>query len=295
VDQTDNRIAKITGTSHIHTGLVNGTSYYYAVVSLSEEGEESRISGEISAKPSADMGTFTNSLGMTFKQIPAANFVMGSCEKEPGRDGDETQHEVIITNPFYIQTTEVTQGQWKALMGTNPSYAASCGDECPVENVSWFMVHQFIEELNRMENAYTYRLPTEAEWEYAARGKNSFSFANGEITDINCGDDPNLRMMGWYCGNSENKLHPVAQKNPNIWGLYDMHGNVWEWCEDWYGEYPKEAVTDPVGPDTGTYHVKRGGCFSAYARNCRSASRYYGLPSSTSDNIGFRLIANKVD
>jgi len=185
--------------------------------------------------------------------------------------------------------TEVTQGQWKMVMGENPSYFKDCGDDCPVEQVSWDDCQEFITKLNQMEGTTKYRLPTEAEWEYAARAGSETAFANGVITETGCGHEPNLDQMGWYCGNSGNTTHPVAQKLPNAWGLYDMHGNVWEWCQDWYGSYPSISVLDPQGPDSGSRRVIRGGSWDFYARYCRSADRDFNWPDDSSSFIGFRL------
>ncbi|KPA17999.1 Sulphatase-modifying factor domain protein, partial [Candidatus Magnetomorum sp. HK-1] len=182
---------------------------------------------------STQLETFTNSIGMTFVRIPAGTFIMGSPEDELGRWSDEVLHQVTLTQDFYMQTTEVTQGQWKAIMGNNPSYFSNCGDNCPVEYVSWNDAQEFIQKLNQKEGD-TYRLPTEAEWEYAARAGSTTALANGNLVEKDCNLDVNLNAMGWYCGNSNSETHQVAQKQANAWGLYDMHGNVWEWCNDWY-------------------------------------------------------------
>jgi len=234
---------------------------------------------------------YTNSLGMTFKLIPAGTFIMGSSSDELGRDSDETQHQVTISQSFYMQTTEVTQEQWEAVMGSNPSWYSSCGSDCPVEYVFWNDVQTFITTLNNMGQG-TYRLPTEAEWEYAARAGSTAAFANGNITVTDCGYDPKLDAMGWYCYNSGNMTHPVAQKQPNAWGLYDMHGNVWELCQDLYGDYPSSAVTDPTGPYIGSDRVMRGGSYFNYARHCRSAKRGYDSLIYRYDTIGLRLLRN---
>ncbi|MBF0227256.1 MAG: formylglycine-generating enzyme family protein [Desulfobacterales bacterium] len=234
-------------------------------------------------------GVYTNSIGMTFVLIPAGTFIMGSPGTELGRWSNETQHQVTLTKAFYMQTTEVTQGQWKAVMGSNPSYFSSCGDNCPVEQVSWNDCQQFISKLNVMEGVSLYRLPTEAEWEYAARAGSTTALYNGNVTVTDCSYDSNLNIMGWYCGNADNKTHEVAQKQANGWGLYDMHGNVWEWCSDGYGAYPSTPVTDPVGPTAGSYLVKRGGSWYDYARYCRSAYRSNNTPSSYDIKIGLRL------
>ena len=232
--------------------------------------------------------TYANGLGQTFSLIPAGTFTMGSPPDEPGRYGDETQHQVTLTQPFYMQTTEVTQAQWETVMGSNPSYFSGC-PTCPVEGVSWNDVQEFIIKMN-VRGEGTYSLPTEAQWEYAARAGSTTAFYNGGITALTWGD-PNLDAIGWYCYNSSSMTHPVAQKIPNAWGLYDMSGNVGEWCSDWYGIYSSSAVTDPTGPSSGSSRVIRGGSWYEYARECRSAYRgeYYS-PDSSRSWIGFRLL-----
>ena len=239
-------------------------------------------------------GPIKNFLGMTFVYIFPGSFIMGSPEDELRRESDETQHRVILTKGFYLQTTEVTQGQWNALMGKNPSYYNNCGEDCPVEQVSWNDVQQFIEILNFQDKTDTeYRLPSESEWEYAARAGSTTALFNGELTEANCGFDANLDEIGWYCGNSNNTTHPIAQKAPNPWGIFDMHGNVWEFCQDWYGSYPDGTVLDPVGPNTGSKRVNRGGCFAvdswSNAGYYRSASRNQVATTSIYRNVGFRL------
>ena len=212
---------------------------------------------------------------------------MGSPENELGRGSDETPHHVTISNSYYMQTSEVTQAEWESVMGNNPSHFSDCAD-CPVECVSWDDVQLFITVLNLM-NEGTYRLPTEAEWEHAARAGSNTAFANGDINETECGYDPNLDEMGWYCYNSGYKTHPVAEKAANAWGLYDMHGNVWEWCQDWYDAYPSKYVTDPTGPPSGSDRVIRSGCWFSLARSCRAAIRYGLPPGSRADLLGFRL------
>ena len=235
-----------------------------------------------------DEGCYTNSLGMAFKLIPAGTFTMGSPEDELGRDSDETQHQVTISNSYYMQTTEVTQAQWQAVMGSNSAYFSGCA-ACPVESVSWEDAQPYITALNAMGQG-TYRLPTEAEWEYAARAGSNTAFANGDITETGCGNDPNPDEMGWYCYNSDNQTHPVAQKKPNVWGLYDMHGNVYEWCQDWYqSDLGSSPAVDPTGPESGSERVARGGGWSSGAGHCRSASRDRGTPDRRGSRIGFRL------
>ena len=233
--------------------------------------------------------SFTNTLGMTFNLIPAGTFTMGSPSTEPGRDSDETEHQVTLTKSYYIQTTEVTQGQWRDVMGSNPSYFSSCGDDCPVEQVSWDDIQEFITKMNQRGEG-TYRLPTEAEWERAARGGDveQTAFYNGGITNTSC-DDPNLDQIGWYCGNADSTTHPTAQKQANAYGLYDMSGNVWEWCQDIHTSSLSGPVTDPLITSGGSGRVFRGGSWNYYARYCRSADRDFSTPSFRYYDLGLRL------
>jgi len=248
---------------------------------------------------------YANSLGMTFKLIPSGIFTMGSPggvseypigsgitpAEELGREVDETPHEVTLTKSYYMMSTEVTQGQWEAVMGSNPSYFPACGSDCPVEQVSWNDAQTFIANLNAMGEG-TYRLPTEAEWEYAARAGTGTAFSNGGITVADCTLDSNLDAIGWYCFNSSGITQQVAQKNANIWGLYDIHGNVWEWVEDWYSGIPgDDSVTDPTGPASGSDRNLRGGSWGNFAIYCRSAFRGSGgAPDYSDGQIGFRLV-----
>jgi formylglycine-generating enzyme required for sulfatase activity len=242
-----------------------------------------------------DMGTvgpdsFTNSLGMTFNRIPAGTFMMGSSESEPERYSDETQHQVTLTKSYYMQTTEVTQGQWKAVMGSNPSLFFGCGDDCPVEEVSWNDIQSFITELNKLGQG-TYRLPTEAEWEYAARAGTTTPFNTGNCLSTDQANyDGNYPYTGCPSGVYREKTLPVASFAPNAWGLYDMHGNVHEWVQDWYGTYPSGPVIDPSGPSTGSQRVLRGGCWIQDAGICRSALRYRSDPGYRYSLSGFRLV-----
>jgi formylglycine-generating enzyme required for sulfatase activity len=241
---------------------------------------------------------------------------MGSPTGEAGRDDDETQHHVTLTRDFYIQATEVTQGQWQDVMGTTPSYFSNCGRECPVERVSWWDAVAYVNTLSKREGLEVcydragctgragggcksgegwcegdyscrevrfkglgcrgYRLPTEAEWEYAARAK---------TTGSRYGD---LDAVAWHLGNSGRTTHRVGQKRANAWGLYDMLGNVWEWSHDWYGAYPGGPAVDPVGAGAGSARVVRGGSWLHDARYVRAAARGRGTPGSRSRNIGLR-------
>jgi formylglycine-generating enzyme required for sulfatase activity len=239
-------------------------------------------------KKSQLTGTFTNRLGMTFVLIKAGRFMMGSPSNEPKRESDEKQHTVVLTKDFYIQTTEVTQGQWKAVMGNNPSFFKACGVNCPVERVSWDDSQEFIKKLNQMGDGY-YRLPTEAEWEYAARAGTTTPFAFGNCLNTDKANyDGNYPLTGCSKGKYRKKTISVASLGKNVWGLYDMHGNVEEWCSDRYGDYPDISVTDP-GPSSGSSRVFRGGSWSNYGQYCRSARRDGNSPGYRDGHIGLRL------
>ncbi len=224
-------------------------------------------------------------VGMEFVRIEPGRFHMGASEA--GSESDEGPvHQVTISQPFYLGKYEVTQAQWQAVMGTSPSVWSNCGN-CPVESVSWDDVQGFIDELNSQEGVNKYRLPTEAEWEYAARAGTQAAYHFGSAAN-------QLGLYAWYVENSDRggfiRTSEVGQKWPNAWGLYDMHGNVWEWVADWYGPYPSGAVTDPRGPSTGDMRIIRGGGFGNDARNCRVANRGNVAPSRRHHDLGFRLV-----
>jgi formylglycine-generating enzyme required for sulfatase activity/TolB-like protein len=237
----------------------------------------------------------TNKQGMTFALIPAGTFLMGSSGGDKYVNKDETPpHRVTISRPFYMQTTEVTQGQWREIMGANPSHFRSCGDDCPVEQVSWQEVQTFIRKLNQKEKTDTYRLPTEAEWEYAARGgakQESWSGTSAEdqLTEYIHYDI--YRSSGQ--SSAQRQPLPVKSKKPNSFGLYDMNGNVAEWVDDWYGEYSADQITNPRGPASGVYRVYRGGSFADKAEKCRTASRSGLAPANGDSTIGFRLVKTR--
>ncbi len=220
----------------------------------------------------------SNSAGMKLVYIPAGEFVMGSPINEGGRQGDEMQHTVKLTRPFWIGATEVTQAQWKAVMGVNRSNFA--GDDLPAEKLSWKEAEAFCKKLSEKEGVH-YRLPSEAEWEYACRAGATGAFAGtGSIDD-----------MGWYSSNSESKTHPVGTKQPNGWGVYDMHGNVSEWCSDIYSaDYPQGPVTDPAGAADGKYRAIRGGSWNYFAGGCRCAARSSAPASYQFRHTGFRVV-----
>jgi len=302
-DERKQRVAALKQDLHKYEAIVSSPSVENMAIKKSawkalvakypEEAKGLTIGDTEELKFRVNYGGITNSIGMRFVLIQAGTFSMGSPDKEKFRSKNETRHKVMLTRPFYLQTTEVTQGQWIEIMGENPSESNRCGNDCPVENVSWDDCQKFIHRLNQLERTSKYRLPTEAEWEYACRARRTVAFATGAIAESGCGHDPNLDKMGWYCANAWRKTHPVAQKKMNKWGLYDMHGNVWEWCQDWYGQYPKGAATDPKGARFGPKRVIRGGSYSNYAENCRSAYRFAYRADLKMNNVGLRIAATR--
>jgi formylglycine-generating enzyme required for sulfatase activity len=234
---------------------------------------------------------FTNSVGMRFVYIPAGRFIMGSPPDEIGRNEFEIQHEVVLSRGFYLQATEVTQAQWQSVMQINPSEYK--GDDLPIHNVSWIDGKKFIKRLNQLEGDTKYRLPSEAEWEYACRAGSKKAFSTGALTVSGSALDPFLYRVCWYKANADKSPHKVGTKSPNAWGLYDMHGNVWEWCQDWwerwYGKFSGDAITDPAGPTKGRFKIYRGGGWFAGATYQRCASRMRAKPGSKSPGIGFRV------
>ena len=222
--------------------------------------------------------TITNSIGMKLAYIPPGRFLRGTPWEEPGRQYDERPHTVRITRPFRIGVTEVTQGQWEAVMDVNR--ANFRGGNLPVEKISWRDAVEFCERLSRNEGR-TYRLPTEAEWEYACRAG-----AIGALADTG-----RLNDMAWHDSNSGGTTHPVGTKQPNAWGLNDMHGNVAEWCSDIYdADYPKTEAVDPAGPSEGSERVIRGGSWAHFPLGCRSAARNSAPPSYQFRETGFRAV-----
>ena len=226
--------------------------------------------------------TYTaNGVSFDMMMVKAGTFTMGATSEMKAPDSDEKPtHQVTLTNDYYIGKTEVTQALWTAVMGNNPSYFK--GDNLPVENVSWDDCQKFISKLNSL-TGQNFRLPTEAEWEFAARGGNNshhyqYSGSN-ELGDV-----------AWYVGNSGDTTHVVATKQPNELGIYDMSGNVWEWCSDWFGNYSSSSLTNPTGPNSGSYRVLRGGGWSRLARNCRASYRYGVAPGNGSLDDGLRLV-----
>jgi formylglycine-generating enzyme required for sulfatase activity len=242
-----------------------------------------------SAVSSDESGKGTPPAG--FALIPAGTFIMGSPVGEPERGEDETQHPVTLTRSFFLKTKEVTQDEWQAVFGSNPSKFKACGGACPVEQVSWAQVVEYANRMSRAEGLQEcyqgevfaglgctgYRLPTEAEWEYAARAG---------TTGPAYGD---LGFIGWFRDNGGDTTHPIGQKQANAFGLHDMIGNVYEWTNDWYAAYGG-AATDPVGPSSGPGRVCRGSFWGGSAGQARAAGeRSYTDPGQKSEIIGFRL------
>ena len=256
------------------TGLVVNT----AVGAFPVGAEPPPVAGAM--RNAVDLWETTTRVGnasLPLVQIPAGSFQMGT----PGNTGDERQHPVSLSRDVWIGKFPVTQGQWQAVMGNNPSNFKNAGADAPVEQVSWDDAQQFLAKLNGLQGQFTFRLPTEAEWEYACRAGTE---------GVRYGD---LDAIAWYDQNSGKTTHPVGQKQPNAFGLYDMNGNVWQWCQDWYGDgyYSQSPSTDPQGPASGQYRVCRGGSWNNHATYVRSASRGLFTPDFRFSRLGLRVCA----
>jgi len=224
--------------------------------------------------------------------IPAGTFMMGSLAEEPGRTGDEGPQRRVSVGSFALGKTEVTQGQWKAVMGNNPSYFQQCGDDCPVESVSWDDVQEYLKRLNQ-QTGRNYRLPSEAEWEYAARAGTTTAFHTGRTITT---DQSNFfwrpSLIGGLKGELREKTLRVGSFPPNVFGLYDMHGNVWELVQDVWHENYLGAPTDGspwVSGGNQARRVRRGGSWGNEPQDLRSAGRDWDSPSSSNYDIGFRI------
>ena len=236
-------------------------------------------------KPSKD---FTNSLGMKFTWIPPGTFLMGSPGNEVERDNDEIPHKVTLTKGFYMGVHLVTQEQWQTIMGSNPSKFKG-EKKLPVEMVSWEDCQDFIKKL-RENDKKPYRLPTEAEWEFSCRAGTTTPFHFGQtIFTDQANYDGNQTYGKLKKGVFRQKTTPVGSFPANALGLYDMHGNVWEWCQDWLDDYPHDDATDPQGPATGRERVMRGGSWNNHPASCRSAYRARDEPDARDNDVGFRL------
>lgn len=232
--------------------------------------------------PPTPGSTVTNSLGMTFAWIPPGEFLMGSAGGNPV---ERPVHRVRITRGFYLGTTEVTRAQWRQVMETAPWAERNRqpdGDDLPATAISWPDARAFVKRLNQRGDGH-YRLPTEAEWERACRAGTQTMYYWGEKPDPD---------GAWEMENAGFRVHPVAKLRPNAWGLYDMLGNAWEWCADYYrpNYYGRSPSVDPPGPDRGELRVLRGGNVSNGARGCRPAARYWGVPAFRTEFDGFRVV-----
>ena len=268
---------KTVAISEGQTASITGTLASNAVASSS-----SNTSGYSSGSSSMASGSNTisisvkNGISIEMVKVEAGTFMMGATSDY---DDEKPVHQVTLTNDYYMGKYEVTQALWEAVMGSNPSKYK--GDNLPVEMVSWNDCQEFISKLNSMTGR-KFRLPTEAEWEYAARGgKKSRGYqysGNSNISDV-----------AWYGGNSGSKTHPVGTKQANELGIYDMSGNVYEWCLDWYGSYSSSSQTNPTGADSGSKRVYRGGSWYENAWSCRLSNRYFNTPDFRIDDLGLRL------
>ena len=227
-------------------------------------------------------------------KIKAGTFMMGSPENELGRRNRETRHRVTLTKDYWLGKYEVTQAQYEAIMGNNPAFFK--GSNRPVEQVSWNDAKDFCRKLNeryagKLPAGYKFDLPTEAQWEYACRAGTTTALNNTTNLTDEKHDCKNLTAVAWYYNRgkyNEIQTYPVGKKYPNNWGLYDMHGNVLEWCRDWYEPYSGNT-TNPLGPSSGSCRVYRGGSWRNPARRCRSAYRYNWLPGNRDNDLGFRV------
>ena len=284
-ESTDTKTWKTLDAASPYTVQTDGTQKFYRAMTEGSGNQNFTI-------PLSD----TVSLDMIW--IEPGTFLMGSPEDELGRSDNEIQHEVTLTKGYWMGKYEVTQAQYEVIMGTNPSWQHEVNN--PVEQVLWDDAKTFCaklttieKEAGRLPEGYEYNLPTEAQWEYACRAGTTTALNSGKnlTSTTKC---PNMDEVGWYGYNSSDIIHPVGQKQPNAWGLYDMHGSVYEWCLDWYEDYPTSPVTDPAGPETGSAYICRGGCWYNYAENCRSARRSRFPSSFTSDSQGFRVALTPV-
>jgi formylglycine-generating enzyme required for sulfatase activity len=238
--------------------------------------------------------TLSNSIGMIFVQIPIGEFTMGTpFSEDPSALSEERpQHRVRITQPFYLAVYEVTQTQYQRVMGTTPNHRLECGGDAAIENLSWEDARSFCQKLGELPAeglaGRTYRLPSEAEWEYACRAGGMTRYSFGDSAEV-------LGDYAWYKGNSEQERHAVGQRKPNAWGLYDMHGNVWEWCDDVHADYHEYAVDANQCPSSysrssSNGHVLRGGCWLSDAFECRAGKRRFGSADLRVHDFGFRVV-----
>lgn len=300
IDLTDST-PQVTGATTLHIdGISTLGSSYWADFQWNDKTNKFDVSayGEEEGPPEG------------FVSIEAGTYTMGSPEAELGHEGNEKQHGVTLPREFYLAETEITQAQWVSVMGSNPSQFSGCED-CPVEMVSWNNAVAYCNARSVMEGldpayeingngviwnpaANGYRLPTESEWEYACRAGSSTAYHSGINRETECTLDSNLDQIAWYCGNNNPPdTKEVGQKLPNAWGAYDMSGNVYEWCWDWFDDYPDGPVVDPTGPSGpsryGARRVARGGSWNGRAQGCRSANRIDLVADYRDEDVGLRI------
>ena len=283
----DNKTSDGSGTGDFTSNLTNlteNTTYYVRAYATNEKGTS--YGEEKSFKTLPVYQTISvNGVTFTMIAVEGGTFQMGATSEQGGdANSDEYPVHSVTLSDYYIGETEVTQELWEAVMGTNPS-DFSGNPQRPVEYVSWYECKEFITNLNNL-TGMNFRLPTEAEWEYAARGGNKsqgYKYSGGNT----------IGNVAWYWDNSGSATHNVKTKSPNELGTYDMSGNVWEWCEDWYGNYSSGSQTNPTGPSTGSYRVLRGGSRDNYADSCRVSLRNYYYPISRRSSSGFRLVLSQ--
>ena len=232
--------------------------------------------------------------GMTLAPIAAGSFMMGSPLDERSRGADEVPHRVTLTRPFLLGRYEVTQEEWRAVMGTLPSHFSECGPRCPVERINYLEIDEFLRRLNAGSDGLRYRLPTEAEWEYACRAGTTTPFSTGaNLTTDQANYNGTFPYGDFARGIYRARPTPAGTFQPNRWGISDMHGNVWEWTADWYGGYPDGPVEDPRGAPAGTKKVIRGGSWYFDANSARCALRYTHSPRDRGFSLGFRVAADR--
>jgi formylglycine-generating enzyme required for sulfatase activity len=283
-------LSAAVGTTFTEINTVSASGYYIVITDSFGRSFANNTFTHSTASTASfiELGNFSTSApatlidtttGMVLLKVAGSTYTMGDTFGD-GFSGELPTHQVTVGD-FYIGKYEVTQGQWQAVMGSNPSYFSSCGTTCPVEQVSWDDIQTFITTLNQ-RSGKSYRLPTEAEWEYAARSGGKSEKYSGS-SDVNA--------VAWYTTNSSGTTHPAGQKQANGLGLYDMSGNAWEWVNDWYGSYSSTVQTNPTGPTSGSYRVTRGGGWNHDATYARASYRNNNTPDLRAKTVGFRLAA----
>jgi formylglycine-generating enzyme required for sulfatase activity len=272
-------------STHSRGWLALGNAAFLVGLFMLSAAYASEVHAADASRPAPGAKWTVPEIGIALVPVPAGSFTMGSAADERGRQANEgPQTQVTISKPFWLGATEVTQQQWEALMGSNPSHHKKDAQH-PVEMVSWAQAAEFCLKLTDRERAagripegYTYALPTEAQWEYACRAGTTGPH-HGKIDDV-----------AWYFKATEGEVtNPVGRKQPNAWGIFDMHGNVWEWCADWFGPYAGGRQVDPRGPADGTIRIVRGGSYGEKPVDSRSAFRAGFKPESMGNSVGFRV------